>query len=906
MRRRSRRQLQALIREARTLQEQGRIVDAVRPAERAVEVARTTFGPESPEAAGRLNDLAGLRWMLGDLPGASVQLDESIRIRRGTLGPADANLGESLYNLGLLELGAGDLSAAERHFLEAEGILRGELGQAHPRVAMVKNALGHLRYQLSDYDGAEALYRDALAILGEGHPLAPQVLANAGDVAMHRGHADVAEDAYGKAYRLQQEAERREGPDDLGWLSRFADLARVRGDYETAERLLGDALQHARTPAVLWEMGVLHHVRGELKEAESLYREALDAWTQGPGELHPETDRYLIAIGIVCAATGRADEALERMVAAAEIHDRVIGGLLSVGSERRRLAFLERVRRSAAIHLSVVLRHRAEDPLAVGSGLDLTLRRKAVSAEASAVQREAVLGGRYPELADPLRRLSLLRMQIATKSLSGPGPEGSPEHHLLLEAWKRESESLETELASSIPEMDLERRLSAADRRAVSEALPERSALVEFVRVEEFDFDAVQARGDRLWKPARYLAFILAAGDPEEVRMVDLGDADRIDGLIAAYRETVTGRGSDRAARGTQGTHAAPSTAERRAGTTLRQAVFDPLLDGLGGRHRVFLSPDGDITRLPFEVLPAEGEGRLVHEYVFSYLSTGRDVLRFGAPAGPGAEPLVAAAPDFDLAGASPEGPPAGRRSRDLDPARIHFDPLDGTVPEGEDVGRLLRTLPWTGGAVLEARLKGTRSPRVLHLATHGFFLRDQGPGPDQEVLSRPALEEPGPLRGAGMENPLLRSGLALAGANTFLAKGVLPPDAEDGILTAEDVSGLDLLGTELVVLSACETGLGEIRVGEGVFGLRRAFVLAGARTLVMSLWKVPDEPSAQLMEAFYENLGAGMGRAEALREAQLALARLYPPPWFWGAFICQGDPGPLETPARTTEDGPS
>ena len=140
----------------------------------------------------------------------------------------------------------------------------------------------------------------------------------------------------------------------------------------------------------------------------------------------------------------------------------------------------------------------------------------------------------------------------------------------------------------------------------------------------------------------------------------------------------------------------------------------------------------------------------------------------------------------------------------------------------------------------------------------------------------------------------MLRSGLALAGANTWLAHGQPPPEAEDGLLTAEDVSGLDLGGTELVVLSACETGLGEVRTGEGVFGLRRAFVLAGARTLVMSLWKVPDEQTQELMDDFYERALAGQPVAEALRGAQLALKERYPEPCFWGAFVCLGDPGPL------------
>jgi hypothetical protein len=143
------------------------------------------------------------------------------------------------------------------------------------------------------------------------------------------------------------------------------------------------------------------------------------------------------------------------------------------------------------------------------------------------------------------------------------------------------------------------------------------------------------------------------------------------------------------------------------------------------------------------------------------------------------------------------------------------------------------------------------------------------------------------------LENPLLRSGLALAGANPGLSV-LAPPGAEDGLLTAEDVTGLDLLDTELVVLSACETGLGDVRTGEGVFGLRRAFVLAGAKTLVMSLWKVPDEQTQELMVDFYERLLAGEGRAEALRQAQLALKEKHPHPYYWGAFICQGDPGPL------------
>ena len=310
--------------------------------------------------------------------------------------------------------------------------------------------------------------------------------------------------------------------------------------------------------------------------------------------------------------------------------------------------------------------------------------------------------------------------------------------------------------------------------------------------------------------------------------------------------------------------------------------------------------------------MPTADGRRLIDDYQISYLSCGRDVLRFGAATtGQPGVPLVVADPDFDLETGDRREPAAaqsrllvpparprqenpgdaeqpvlatspapraiGRHSRDLDRDRsaYHFHRLPGTRAEGERVAALLDVSPWLDATALEGRLKtACRSPRILHLATHGFFLPDQqrdlnregrGLGFDFGEFSG-ARDGLARLSGPMMENPMLRSGLALAGANTWLKAGNPPEEAEDGLLTAEDVTGLDLLATELVVLSACETGLGQVHVGEGVFGLRRAFVLAGAKTLVMSLWKVPDEPTRELMEDFYGRLLAGQGRAEALR----------------------------------------
>ena len=555
--------------------------------------------------------------------------------------------------------------------------------------------------------------------------------------------------------------------------------------------------------------------------------------------------------------------------------------------------------------LSLVSGYLTEKVGATQAAVDFVLRRKAIGAEALAAQRDAVLGGKYPLLKPSLRELTTLRMQIAQKTLAGAGVDGIEAHRKRLAEWNTKKEQLEAELARQVPEINITQKLRRADHRAVSMALPEDAALVEFVRFSVFDFKSVPGRREAKWKPAHYLAFVLRAGEPDNPRMIDLGEADAIDDKIATFRTAITGESEIRGS--TQQMSSPASERTNDVGRNLRSVVFDPLLGALGSHKRLLFAPDGDLSRVPFEVLPWQDGRYLIDDYHISYLSSGRDALRFRAETnGAPTSVLVMADPDFDLSTSSTSSvssdsrplfgePPTGRQSRNLGP-QTRFDRLPATRVEGERVAEMFHVLPCLAGQALEGRIKNCVSPRILHLATHGFFL------PDQETrLSKEAFEfstmtatAAGRLGRPGIENPLLRSGLALAGANTWLCGGLLPSDAEDGLLTAEDVSGLNLLDTEMVVLSACETGLGEVRIGEGVFGLRRAFVLAGTRALVMSLWKIPDDQTQQLMEEFYRLIREqrpGQTRSVALRAAQLMIKEKYSDPYYWGAFIYQGDP---------------
>ena len=539
-----------------------------------------------------------------------------------------------------------------------------------------------------------------------------------------------------------------------------------------------------------------------------------------------------------------------------------------------------------------------------------------IGAEALAAQRDSILGGRYPQLQPLLQELIQLRAQMARKTLDGPGPEGVDAHREMLARWGAQKERLETHLTSQIPEMNLERQLRAADRRSVAAALPEASALVEFIRFNVFDFRAIVSRGDSAWRPAHYLAFILHAAKPDDVDLINLGEAEPIDRMVGAFRASITG--GDRNLIFV----APPAASQTSDGSDLRTAVFDRLLPALATCTRLFLAPDGDLNRLPFDAMPLDNGRRIIDEYRISYVSVGRDVLRFAANENrPAKEPMVVADPEFDLTPlahqikeAAPLGtdlaaqPTSGdvlvlqkmpatvgsqrsevaHLSRDFDFAAFHFPRLPGTRAEGEEIAALLGVQPHLGASALEAQLKALHSPRVLHIATHGFFLPNQGVDLKKSLLS--IGQGPwGRFSPANLENPLLRSGLALAGANTWLQGQPMLEEAEDGLLTAEDVTGLDLLDTDLVVLSACETGLGDVHAGEGVFGLRRAFALAGAKTLVMSLWKVPDQYTKDLMVDFYKRFLIGRGSAEALREAQLMMKARHASPMYWGAFICQG-----------------
>jgi tetratricopeptide (TPR) repeat protein/CHAT domain-containing protein len=850
----------------------GKYLEAESSLTSALELQVSALGRQHPQCAATISNLAVLYYTLGRFARAESFHRESVQIGRVVFGNRHPDLARALNNLAALLQMKGEFREADVLLHEALEIWRVANGERSVIYATGLANLGILQFAIEQSKKADILLSRALAIvqaISEEHPICAQILSfleSLGELATllyFQGRTAEAETLY-------------------------------RQVVDTLERIGSD--RHPAYGLALGNLGLLLMEKGPREDAEALVHRSLEVLGEIMGRRNFLYAGGLLLLALFLFEEGRRQEGLECLETAEGLQDELIEQVFGIGSEAVRSDYLKRVRTSFEIFLTLAADSSSR-------AFDLVLRRKGLGTEALAIQSTALLAGRRPDLEPVLRKLVEVRDQIGRRILTGPGPEGLEEHEKLVSRWQEERENLEAQIAREIPETGLEGSFKRAYRQEIAAALPDGSALVELVRHDRYECrKAMKLK----WGAARYIAFLMRSGEPDSVVVIDLSDARPIENALFDFRAAIL-RGARTRELDEELLRIAPEEELHRSGNELRSLVFDPLAMVLAGCRHLLIAPDYRLAWLPFEVLPLSDGRYLSDEFQISYLGTGRDILRWGESGITPGEAVVIADPDFDLVVKAtkpePESLPLGP-IYELQQDHRRFERLKGTRREGQFIAKRLGVSPWVGKAAREGRLKSVQSPWILHIATHGFFLRDP-----KRFEATPDLGKPlrptraGELRlgdAPRAENPLLRSGLVLAGANSRLAGRLLPVDAEDGLLTAEDVTGLNLQGTEMVVLSACETGLGEPLAGEAIMGLRRSFTIAGARTLVMSLWPVPDKETQELMEDFYRRVLDGVPRAEALRQAQRAM-RARPDrshPFYWGAFICQGDPGPLTFPS--------
>ena len=918
----------------------------------ALEINRAVLGESHPDCATSLNNLAAMYRSRGDYVKAEPLYRQALDIRRKVLGENDSDYATSLNNLAVLYDSMGDYLAAEPLVLQALEIKRKVLGKTHPAYAAGLNNLAELYNSMGDYAKAEPLYRQALeinrAVLGEMHPNYAMSLSNLAGLYNAMGDYESAEPLYRQALDIRKKVLGEKHPDYAMSVNNLAWLHNAMGDAVQAEPLYRQALeinksvlgeQHPGYAISLNNLAEFYASIGDFAKAEPLSRQALEIRKTVLGEAHPAyaTSLSNLALLYVSLREFTKAEPLLRQVLAiqaaalGEQHPAYAASLSNLAGYyefRGEHALAEPlVRQSVALS-----RGHVESTAAVQSERQQFVMARANRGALSLYLSVAVSSGQYaedvyrevlltkgsvwrrqqktravqsdPQLAPLFTELRSVSTRRAQQTLTTPDPKSLDVWRKQIDQLAQRQEELERELSGrSAAYRDAQQIVSVGDLRA---SLPAGHALVDFWEYSQL-LPPVDDKPAAPQFERRLVAFIVRPEQPS-ITLVPLGAVMPLAQAIDTWRQTF-----------------GQSPAAAQAGQLLRERLWTPLEPHLIDAKTVLVSPDGVLGRFPLIALPGDKPGSyLLEQRALAIVPVPQAIVSLlkekvsDRPAVAG-NLLVLGDVDYDSQPDS-QTPAAPKKKFGRNLAAVRGDgwrgwgPLGATRGEVASIDKLFRDTFGPDGITLleksganEQRFR-QEAPRhkFLHMATHGFFAPESLRSALKDSADRGATRsESDPSRGFVGYPPGLLSGLVLAGANRA-------PDADhdDGILTAAEVESLDLRGVDLALLSACETGLGNVAGGEGLLGLQRAFQVAGARSVVASLWKVSDDATRALMERFYDNLWQkDLSRLESLREAQLWMLKegqhrglvrtdqpktddrpKRTPPFYWAAFTLSGD----------------
>ncbi|MCC5872372.1 MAG: CHAT domain-containing protein [Gammaproteobacteria bacterium] len=933
--------------QARTLLETGELERADRLAREVLDERMLAFGEDHPLTLDVLNLLGAIYQRTGNLSAAEDTWSAALSGYRQRYGVEHLATLTAMSNLGVVLEQQGAFDRAEPLLRTAMNASERMLGPAHPQTLNTMNNLALLYESQGRFNRAEPLYLLPIEVLsgtlGEAHPRTIAVRNNLAFLYMMEGDPRRAAAIFEDVHAAWVQALGAEHQDTLRGLNNLGRAYRGMGDFDLAAERIVEALalrrsvlgpRHPDSLRSQIDLGILERDRGDLAAAETELRAALQLAENVLGAEHPYTFEALNALADVLQDFGRLDAAFDLRRVGFERRTRFFDRMLWVTSDNAREGYLRLHRPELDRYLQLL--PELDPHAAARELLDVSLQRKGLLLKVTSEIRQIASLGLDAQMVRLTEALTDAREELAALTLAGPG-ESDPEGHL---ARMRMLESRVADLQGELGRASLRYREAIAELSVddLVDHLPEQGALVDFLVYQRPDGSQALLAG--------ILQRGAGAAEPT-FTLVHYDSMAPITSLVQEFRaiiQDVDALDEDVKDVGMEVFEAlwAPLAAELSADGkvylvpdgVLNVLPFDAIVDPADGRYLletrdlhllssardlvpsvvppstgsflVFGGPDYDTEEAAGPEVLAEarrrsvaraalaldvnghgtGNGAAVDETddAFATGTRGSRAARFDAMRG------VALA-DLDSRSAAEL---ASLRAASRGLRGLSFSPLPGAELEGELIGRQIAEaresfVLYTGREAEEQVLNELDGPpRVLHMATHGFFLQADDELRQRLLRTERSLDVMVPPPG---DNPLLRAGLAFAGVNSnapFLGE---IDTRNDGILTALEVLGLDLSGTELAVLSACDTGVGEIHEGEGVYGLRRAFQEAGVRQVVTSLWEVSDAGTQALMTAFYERMFAGMPPREAFREAQLEL--LESPRWgypfIWSAFVLVG-----------------
>jgi len=941
---------------------EGDLIESRRASAEALAVASRTLREDHPERATYMRNLAVPVADLGDLATARELRTRALSTAERALGADHPSVGVLLNDLAVNMTQEGDYAAARVFYERALAVYGRRLGSDSTLTITVTYNLAVINATLAEYSEARYRFGQAIAawerVFGPDHPNVARGLTAFAEMLSAQGLDAEAKPLLERALAIRERGVVRNQRDMARTLLALATSEARLGNHvralELSSRVIASfdestASDGRRAADALLRHGSFQAHVGNFAAAQVSFTRALALLRQLLGTYHLSVVEAQLALAEVLALERRPIEAATQSLEAEDSARNSLKLTLRYLPERQALSYGSTRPRPLDVALLTV----NDIPSMAAAVLDRVVMSRSLVLDEMAGRHRDAYGTASGEVGPLWVNLMAARQRLANLVVRGPGGSRPEQYLSLVEDARADKERAERVLAEENVAFDAELHAPSIGLKEVRAALPMRAALVSFVRYQAIDrtdrgpgtTGSAKPRSYPTPTVPHYLAFVLRAdGDPIPI---PLGPASVVDERIARWRAEMVGWLSR------------PGETRQRAertlrgiGDSVRRLVWDPVAFHLDGAERVFVVPDGALNLLPLAALPiGTTEYILERGPTIHYLSAERD-LAGSRPAIRGEGVLAVGGPAFHDSsyfstltgprrGTSPAQPAVARRgapdgrstvageatTRSIAECAgfqtLSFDPLPASGREANEVVALWKAFDAAGGASARAllgRAADERSVkqlgpgrRVLHLATHGFFLgSDCTPAPDgtRSVGGLVSRRKP-PVKGRDVPaaapavtvrkdnattagNPLLLSGLALAGANR---RSAAAGDEEDGILTAEEVASLNLAGVEWAVLSACDTGLGEIKAGEGVFGLRRAFQIAGAQTVIMSLWPVEDRAAMAWMRALYEGrLARGLDTATAVRDASVTVLRerrtrgLSTHPFYWAGFVASGD----------------
>ncbi|MGD1808500.1 tetratricopeptide repeat protein, partial [Dapis sp. BLCC M126] len=873
--------------------DQGKYTEALPLYQRSLAMLEKALGADHRDVAQSLNNLAELYLRKGKYTEALPLLQRSLVIQEKALGVDHPEVAISLNNLAGLYQGQGKYTEALPLYQRSLAILEKTLGADHPLVATNLNNLAELYRDQGKYTEALPLYQRSLAMLekalGADHPNVAMSLNNLAELYHDQRKYTEALPLYQRSLAITEKVLGADHPNVATSLNNLADLYHTQGNYKEAfslhqrslairEKTLGT--DHPNVATSLNNLAELYHDQGKYTEALSLHQRSLRIREKALGADHPYVAQSLLNLAALYLAQSNTTSAIEYLTQGMEVEETTLTTYLATGSESQKQASMRKLLGSTYITISLHLQDAPTNQEAANLALTTIFRRKGRILDSTINSLQTIRDNLTPENQKLLDNLASTRSQLAALIYNKPENLPLQQYRQQVAILKGKAEKLEADL--SLASAAFAQTTKPVTIETVQKLIPADAALVEIMQYYPYDAKANK------WKQPHYAAYILhSTGAPQ---WLDLGSVAPIHKTITEFRAQLS----------------QPNSSIQEVARTLDQQVMEPIRQKLDNAKHILLSPDSQLNLIPFATLVDENNQYLIQNYNITYLTTGRDLIKLEIDFPTKQSPVLVANPEYDTPGnpTSVRLVANNKRShkkptRDLGsilfaPENLTFGALQGTKAEAEAIAPMLSGVTLlTESNATENAIKQVNAPEILHIATHGFFLEDLEEVAPSNLFDRGGLiVEPDfnaprvRVAPEKLENPLLRSGIALAGFNPRQSGD------EDGVMTALEIANLSLGGTKLVVLSACDTGVGDINVGEGVYGLRRALSLAGSESQVISLWKVDDFGTKELMVKYYQRVLNNEGRSEAMRQTQLEMLRTegYEHPFYWASFIPSGD----------------